>query len=42
MKKDYQTRLKEFEAEKRQLAYQSLTPKVYQQAIRKLAAKYGI
>lgn len=42
MKKDYQTRLREFEAEKRLLDYQDLSPKDYQQEIRKLAAKYGI
>lgn len=42
MKNSYATRLREFEIAKKQLIYKDLTPAQYEQAIRKLAAKYGI
>ena len=42
MSDSYYTRLKQFEAEKRELDYKDLTPVQYQIEIRKLADKYGI
>ena len=42
MKNSYSARLRDFEIEKKKLLYKDLTPAQYEQAIRKLAAKYGI
>lgn len=42
MSESYSARLKQFEAEKRELDYKDLTPVQYQIEIRKLAEKYGI
>ena len=42
MSNSYATRLREFEIEKKKLLYKDLTPAQYEQAIRKLTAKYGI
>lgn len=38
----YETRLRLFEAEKRELEYRELTPTQYQTEIQKIAKKYGI
>lgn len=36
----YQTRIRQYEAEKRKLV--GLSPKEYEEAVKRLAAKYGI